>query len=343
MDEFEGDLFCTPNSTKRKHNENSDEKKKNVEDDEEVTIDDIIKFVTNNLSTISNIGYYDLNEPEKKKEELKELQFQDIKKIDEFPEHIGKVFGSVNIKFIHTGVLKFLVAGNKANISFYSSIFTCLKPNFMVQMTAFQFDFLSKFLDIFLMESIKMYFNIFGFKKLGLMRDDLYNFIKNGIINQYVIRFVANYFHVNIFVLNLEDDRIEYFDEVFVPFKKNIFLLKYSDNNFEPMFTECTRFFNYSDTIIQFIIQNKNLIKQFDYGNDLKFAVHLIEPNIEDKKTDIVTDDVKEKFSRVDHSYKREELIHIACDLEIELNVGKKPKTKTILIKEINEKLFGKI
>jgi hypothetical protein len=305
-----------------------------------LTTQDVIDFISKNIVNMKNIGCYDLNDTINKQQGLEELNFQDIKKIDIFPKAIEEVLNPKSTHYCHSGVLKYITKGNKTNISFYSSVLTCLKQNFISQTTSFQFNFLTRFIDILLSEIHTTKFEQFGFRNFNLSKTDLHNFIERGKINEYVIKFVSDFLYVNIFILNVNDDKIDFFNNTFIPYKKNIFIIQYTESDFEPLFTEYTKIFSITTPLIQKIINDKSSVCQYDFTDESfsNISVNYVEPKVSVAPPPETTE--KKEYEKVDQNYKRDELLKIASELNIELKNGKKYKTKTELINEINRNLF---
>jgi hypothetical protein len=83
--------------------------------------------------------------------------------------------------------------------------------------------------------------------------------------NRMMIRFLADYFYINIFILDIQDDKIyvNYPEEQFNIFKMNLFLIFYNDV-FEPLINE-NKLWNYNQEYIKKLINvNSSNINVFN-------------------------------------------------------------------------------
>jgi hypothetical protein len=251
-----------------------------------ISISDLIEFIRKNINTINKIGSINLDdvysEPKSSSEKntLEQLEFQDMKKVNYLPENLNKLFDCENIKFIHCGVLKNI---NEQNVSFYSSIFSCLKQTFISQFINSQTNFILTFLKRICSEIKGRQYN----KKYKLYKIEICNNISKNIIDDKVIKFISDFLHINIFILDIANDVLLFYDECFIPYKKSIFLIKYDKVNFEPIFSEHTKFFTISDSLIKDIVLNKITVKNLNIvQEDLSFysgVKEIVKENIKEE------------------------------------------------------------
>jgi hypothetical protein len=94
-----------------------------------ISMEDLYKFIKTNKTTFQNIGCINLNESIKQQtEELEKLQFQDIKKIQMFPNTISEFLQVSGTKFLHAGT--FVKTKGSVNLSLFSSVISCLRRSF---------------------------------------------------------------------------------------------------------------------------------------------------------------------------------------------------------------------
>lgn len=308
---------------------------------ERISIYDIINFIQKNITQISNIDCIDNTQLTNEipliqsNSKLTPLQFQEIKPIKSLPPNLNQIF---NEKYFHIGVLRNL---NKLDISLYSSIIVCLKSKFHSQTLEFQIDYITKFIDC-----LKSNSKIFNYKKYNWNKSDIYNSLCKDFIGINIIKFVSDYLYINIFILDIEQDKL-YFGsgEHFIAWKKTIFLIKYNDNYFEPLYSETNMYFQHKDTIIQYILSNKHLVNLYQLSLTNTFEFTDIEENlnpylhikeqIETIYDDIIDNDV-EYTEKTLKNMKLIELQKIASSKKIEIKkqYGKN-KTKEELIHAI--------
>ena len=229
-----------------------------------LTIEDLIEYFKKNKENIETVGTVDLNEVPKIEEKISKLHFQDVQKVSFLPEKLSEIFKLKSHKYLHAGILQFI---NNDNISFYSSIITCLKQHFSFQPIETQKIFMSSFLRRLSKESKNAFFNKMNYKSHGWTKSDITDTIFQGPINKKVQKFICDYLHVNIFVLDLENDSINFCDNIYVPYKKSIFLLKYVDNVYEPFFSEQSKVFKMTDFIMKCVKENQEEINVNDIFN----------------------------------------------------------------------------
>lgn len=258
-----------------------------------IGLNDIIEFVKKNKNIIKNIGCVDLNEKidiEPKK--IDKLKFQNFKKINYLPKNLTDIFtsNSENLNmYLHAGSLEKIkysthksIEKKEINISFYSSILCCLNQSFLSQSLFHQSNFITCFINRLCLEASDSKFKQFEYKNLGWDKNELVNNIANGEIDENIIKYLSDYFHINIFILNLEEDKL-YFGggENYIPYKETIFLLKYNDDNYEPFFTEKTRTFSFSDPIIKTIKKFSNKIGIYVISDKMNLMFGETEENLD--------------------------------------------------------------
>jgi hypothetical protein len=117
-------------------------------------------------------------------------------------------------------------------------------------------------------ESFGTKFKSFGYKKLKWDQEKLSNYVNSCIINRFLLRYISDYFHINIFLLDIEKDQLIYCSKYYIPYKKHIFLLHFK-NNFEPFIMEHAKSYTNEDIPVKYILQNSNKIRILsDVPND---------------------------------------------------------------------------
>ena len=248
-----------------------------------IGINELLKYLKTNKEAMKNIGCIDLNNMNNQKNNVVEttitkLQFQDLKKVNYLPQNLASIFeiNSDNFhKYLHAGVLQTLsysyskhADSLKINVSLYSSILVCLKHTFLSQTSQQQILFVTKLLDRLRIESTGTKFNFFEYDKLGWNKVELKTSITNGDSDPNVIKFVSDYLCINIFILDIEQDKVCFAGNAYISHRKNIFLLKHSDDTYEPCFTEQSRTFTSSDIIIKKLLQNSKKIDVYIVTNN---------------------------------------------------------------------------
>lgn len=250
-----------------------------------ISITDLLKFIKTNAEAIKSIGCVDLNDVSnddmKLCNRIDQLQFQDIKRVTFLPLNLNKIFDIEIDKYLHAGVLHSCSPKDKNDVTLYSAVLSCLRSSFLSQPESHQSMFIQKFIERFKLES-KTKFETFEYKKLKWNKNDLYDDIYVSPVGKNIIKYMADYFHINIFVLDIEDDELYFCNgELFIPYKKNVFLIRYSDGTFEPFFTEQSRTMSYNDKIIKKLSENTKLMTPFSFTNSVNLTIKIEDENLD--------------------------------------------------------------
>jgi hypothetical protein len=228
-----------------------------------ISKDDLISYIKTNKDVLKNVKYVDLNEIQEKEKPtfLEKTQFQNLVEIDYFSPNLTQIFklnSSNNRKYLHAGCLRTINTKTKTfQVSFFSSIISCLKPSFFSSPVSYQISFMNQFIERLKEESTGIKFNEFGYKKkYGWKVNDLKEYINDNQFGPNIYKYVSDYFHINIFILDLEKDLLFFGGDEYIPFKYNIFLLKYIDTTYEPIFVGGQRTFTAESDIVKELIRN---------------------------------------------------------------------------------------
>ena len=208
----------------------------------------LINFIEKNFNNKEYNNYYnDCGEKENVKDKnininkLEKLNFSDEKQITFFPTNLDEWF-NIEDKYFHKGCLTHFEPLNvnyNINISLFSSIFTCLFDNFSNHLPNKQSVIIQDFI-LLLKKDSKKKFSEFEYKNkdTSFTSYDLIAELDNGVFGGNIFRYISDYLHINIFVLDVTEDNLTYGNiKIFIPYKKTIFLLKFGDN-YEPMYTK---------------------------------------------------------------------------------------------------------
>jgi hypothetical protein len=111
----------------------------------------------------------------------------------------------------------------------------------------------------------KVNFEKFAYNKIGWNFKEFSNNVKDFKMGKDLMRYIADYLNINIFVLNVENDSLIYIGEkTFCKYKKNIFLLNVKDTHYESVFLHDTNIMNQKSPIIKKILNSKFLIERLD-------------------------------------------------------------------------------
>lgn len=350
--------------------------------EQKLTISNLIKFIKDNVDTFKTLGCVDLNVVDLPIKEthtsIKPLEFQDLKKLTYLPTNLANIFDLQNNKYLHAGMSK-----TSVGMTFFGSILTCLKQSFLSQPISYQNKFVKRFIEILSAESKGNHYSKFEYKQYGWNRDDISNSLTNmnknncDDIGPNIVKYVSDYLHINIFILDVAEDILRYGGgDKYVPFKKTVFVIKYSDEGnkyvYEPLFTERSpQCFKIDDKTIKLIRDSENFqkivpnvlhknkkniqstlteatetLEQYLLSTDVSnLRVNIKVDSKVDNKVDVKVNDKTNKTEVAVHEIKSnatlKDLQKIATELGISLDSELRAKTKATLIKEIKA-YYGK-
>ena len=214
----------------------------------------LIEFIKMHSSSNNMIGSIDLNSivvHDNKK--LKQLKYQEFSVITSMPENLDKIFDVTNNKFLHTGVLNKDIKTNM-NISLYSSVLLCLIKTFNLKTVMEQNELVSSLTKNILSSLKKNLFVDYDYKKYGWTYEMLVKDLGGDTIGKSHIKMLSDYLHINIIIADLKNDSIYYCDDTIVIYKKTIILLRYENNEFEPLISEMSYYYTCNNDIIKNIL-----------------------------------------------------------------------------------------
>jgi hypothetical protein len=192
---------------------------------QDLTINDIIHYIEHNKQYIDqpNIIIDEEDEPDK----VLTTKLQTI-----FGENIQRMKSLSNVSI------------TTKNISFISSIFALMDAKYP-QTDYEQIQIIEYFIK-HLTKNIKS--SEFNYAKYNLTLAKFSNIVKSLEMNNILCDYIATLLHINVFII---DNDITYIGETYNKYKKNIFLLKFDDNIYEPFVL-----IDYNSNIIKNIISN---------------------------------------------------------------------------------------
>jgi len=196
----------------------------------------------------------------------------------------------------------------------------------------------------------------YNYRELKIKKSDLINEISNYKNTNKVIKFLSDYFDINIFLCNFEHNKLycvcdnNYYNK----YRNNIIIGQINSNSFEPILTEKNKIFPYNNSIINNILNNHKhyilplygnefIIKSdFDINTDLNNSEQKDVEQKDVEQKDVEQKDVEQKKIKIKYSLKNKlnELQEIAKTYNIDLNKtinGKeKSKTKSEIITDLD-------
>lgn len=236
-----------------------------------ISTEDLLKYIKTNKEIIKSIKFVDLNDSpvDNKKLVLEKNKLHELTEINYLPSKLSTIFKLENgQKYLHSGCLQSISQndGQQLFVSFYSSILSCLIQNFFVSSLSEQILFTTKLLNRLKIESCgNTYEQQFYKKRYGWNSEDIKNDMNLNLITPKIMKFVSDFFHINIFILDLAKDSLHFGGNEYIPFKRTIFLIKYFDDTFEPLHCGNNRVFTVDNDLIKEIRNNLDCVNIFQF------------------------------------------------------------------------------
>ena len=219
-----------------------------------ISKDDLLKYLETNKDAAKLANIVDLNEIISEQEliSIEKAPFQGVLEIKWLPKNLADILKISSTKYLHTGCLKKITFRyGKRNeqqmdlqVSLLSSIVSCFYAQFSTMTVANQATFIQKLFERLKSDSSNSKFTHFGYnKKYKWHKTDIEVELAKCSYDGKVLKYLSDYFHINIFVLDIERDQIYYSGDEYVPFKNTIFVLKFSDGTYEPISSQNVKVF----------------------------------------------------------------------------------------------------
>ena len=242
-----------------------------------------------------------------------------------------------DLNLFRLGITQF--KNNKFNISLYSSILYNIDENFSMLNDNEQLSYIDNFINkiIFDINDEKL-FAKFNYKSNKIKKQDLINDISYYKNTNKVIRFLSDYFYINIFVWSIENNELScmYGEEEFNKYKKSIFIANIDNHSYEPIRLKNQINFTYNDNFLINLLNTKQdqistfYSKLFTIRTDDKINLLDQEKELNNDLADEPNND-KEKKIKFSIKMKLGELQNLATKFGINYkkNVNNKLKNKT--------------
>ena len=286
MQKFQSNKIKNPLLKQIGHIIKNDKEKENVNvNEKKINLEILIEFVHNLESntgidleikketlsdSIKNEEVHDMNDPEIG-------QFIELRGLK---KNLSEIIDGLSIK--RFGVLKSMPGKLKfySNLSFLSSLSVCINDKFLILDEGQQFSYL-KSLKLYINNSFnKTFYDINNYKELSKENNfdkvevskNLYNFDLTR--NELLV--ISDIFHINLFILDSSRDKLFYTGTRFVPYKKNIFILKKEDGFYEPINIDDKFYVDHENDFVQYLIENNKKVELFFKNDKFKeFTIHV--------------------------------------------------------------------
>ena len=259
------------------------------------------------------------------------LKFGESKNINDFPEKLKNIFDPFIKDLIRYGSRKLFESDT--NLSLYYSILAQLIKNYEKFPLKDQLNYITKLRDkLIIYISNDDIMRDQEYDKLGWNKKDITNSLIQFKSNKLVMKLIADYFNINIFVLNIVEDKIYVISEndYYDIFRSNIFVV-FNIDTFEPLIYSDSNVLEYnSGPIKKLFTVDKNFIILMDTNltthQPLQFNIKLSNVN---KYSKIIPIETKETPP--------EETITYIKDEDKKPDENNKPNTKIDIENEYEE------
>lgn len=229
-----------------------------------ININDLIKFIKDNF--MNNTDNLDLKENDIfcNGVNYMPMQYNEIKEVDKYPINIHNIIHKVgNIQRI--GVIKY--NDEQKNISLYMAILTCIKHNFRELEQNEQQNYVKQ-LNYNILTFVNNKFSDFKYKDFGWNKNEVMDNIRKMQINNTILKVLTDYLHLNIFIIDTDNDKITISDKI-SQFRKSIILFCINRTNYEPLIYKSELCYLSDTQIVAELNANNNMInKMFEVDND---------------------------------------------------------------------------
>lgn len=212
------------------------------------------------------------------------LNVGESKNINDFPEKLKTIFDPFIKDFIRHGSKT--TFDNDVNLSLFYSVLSCVVSDFRTFSTSDQLNFINKLREkIIIFLTNEETFKNYDYEKQGWVKKDIINSFVLFKTNKLVLKVLADYLNINIFVLNILEDKIYVVSEndSYDMFRSSIFLA-FNTDTFEPLIYLNNTTLDYTSAPVKKLINvDKNLLilMNTNMTNDAHINFNLKVSNLE--------------------------------------------------------------
>lgn len=178
-----------------------------------------------------------------------------------FPHNLGNMFGDFSNHLVRSGTPGIWIYKKQPiNISLLFSILYSIKPDFKElvfdKQTLYLENLISKSCSDLSSEKL---FTKFNYRSMGLTRKSIINDIRSYSNSLPVIKYMSDYFNINIILINFDDNNIQaiYTENIMNYFKPTIMLV-YTQDYYEYLSYKGQTIFTYNDKLLQYLLTTNN-------------------------------------------------------------------------------------
>ncbi len=263
---------------------NKDKDKERDKVDSEVnikklTLEYLLEYLKNKETNINDTKEVEKENPiendkDSDEDEISEPEINNFMNLKIEKKKLNEIIDGFDFK--RYGVLKTVKGKLKFynNLSFLSSLSTVINNKFVNYDENRQLNYI-KSLKLYVCNTFNKSFydsnnykeleKIFNFDKLSISKN-LYNYE----LSRNEILVISDILHINIFVLDISRDQLFFTGRHFVPYKKNVFLLKKEDGFYEPLNYENKFYIDHDNDFIQYLLENNNKVTLYFKSDQYK-------------------------------------------------------------------------
>jgi hypothetical protein len=254
-----------------------------------LTIDKLLTFIKENIKLNTSSNNDNTNNYQPQKELYKKLDFGNTQTFTFLENEFNEILNKYSLNLLRYGTINYAKVINdndiEYNISLYFSLLLGIFDDFKSLPKDQQIQCIKKFVEKLLLDiSAQDLFKKFNYEVYDWKKSELVDEIKKYNFGKRIIKFLADYLHLNIWILNYETDEINlsYCNNKINKFRDNIILF-YNKGIYEIISYNAKFILNSDSDIIIYLYQNINNISalQFDFKNDIDIALQFGFDNLE--------------------------------------------------------------
>ena len=230
---------------------------------ERVSLDDLIDYVLKIVTEFKdedNVVEIESDGSESVVTQKIDLVQGEMSDLSNLPEKLLDQVEACADEYYRYGVISKCRFGKSVvNVSLVYSILFCIDNRFLNIVDKEKQVYISKVIYHLLLEFDKQY-KKHEYRKLGWTKKGLRAEIDTYTNSNIMVQYIADYFNINIFVLDWEDEvvRVAYTDNEFNKYKPSV-ILSLKSSVYEPIITNEVRFFSNKDLLIKTVINNPKI------------------------------------------------------------------------------------
>jgi len=306
-------------------------------EEQQVSLDRLIEYV---LSLVEEENVSDDESVDMDQDDLKTLNPLDTHNLNNFSNNLKEFVGPYSDEYFRYGITSH---NSNKNISLFFSILHCLNDRF-INLDDDEKMVYIKELNSKMCTDISKIYTKNSYKVYGWTKKLLREYLKTYSYEKIVLLFASDYFNINIFIFNHDEDKLYavYPEEGFNKYKPLI-VLSYYQNVYEPIVSNDRSYFSYHDDIIKMIIDNnydKIIAMSFHKKRGGK-EFNIVDENLDQYIEEDEILEVKEEVEVEDNNFFDDNLSEITDDEDLIITeVENISETKGIFCKKVDNNDF---